>query len=88
MRTGVHYLESLRDGREIYVDGERVGDVTKHPAFAAAARTIAGLYDLAAEHRDFFRTWRRWWTPASRGMTWSTQERREDHAHAAGGGDA
>src|SRR5256714_181836 len=52
MRTGVHYLESLRDGREIYVDGERVGDVTRHPAFAAAARTIAGLYDLAAEHRD------------------------------------
>ncbi|HKC76690.1 MAG TPA: 4-hydroxyphenylacetate 3-hydroxylase N-terminal domain-containing protein, partial [Chloroflexota bacterium] len=52
MRTGVHYLESLRDGREIYLDGERVGDVTRHPAFAAAARTIAGLYDLAAEQRD------------------------------------
>jgi 4-hydroxyphenylacetate 3-monooxygenase len=52
MRTGVHYLESLRDGREIYVDGERVGDVTRHPAFAAAARTVAGLYDLAGEHRD------------------------------------
>jgi aminopeptidase N len=31
--TGAEYLESLRDGREIYVYGERVADVTAHPAF-------------------------------------------------------
>jgi 4-hydroxyphenylacetate 3-monooxygenase len=43
--TGKEYLESLRDGREIYVYGERVADVTTHPAFRNAARTIAKLYD-------------------------------------------
>jgi 4-hydroxyphenylacetate 3-monooxygenase len=43
--TGAEYLESLRDGREIYVYGERVADVTTHPAFRNAARSIAKLYD-------------------------------------------
>ncbi|MBO0751099.1 MAG: hypothetical protein J2P53_03245, partial [Bradyrhizobiaceae bacterium] len=41
--TGQEYLESLRDGREVYVYGERVADVTAHPAFRNAARTIAKL---------------------------------------------
>lgn len=45
MLTGESYLESLRDGREVWYDGERVADVTSHPAFANAARTNAGLYD-------------------------------------------
>ena len=36
--TGAEYLESLRDGREVYVYGERVEDVTTHPAFRNAAR--------------------------------------------------
>jgi len=32
--TGVEYLESLRDGREIWLYGERVADVTAHPSGA------------------------------------------------------
>ena len=43
--TGAQYLESLRDGREVYIYGERVKDVTTHPAFRNAARSIARLYD-------------------------------------------
>ncbi|MFD5699455.1 4-hydroxyphenylacetate 3-hydroxylase family protein [Streptomyces lasiicapitis] len=43
--TGDEYLESLRDGRAVHVDGERVKDVTRHPAFRNAARSIARLYD-------------------------------------------
>ena len=43
--TGAEYLESLRDGREVYVYGERVKDVTTHPAFRNAARMVARLYD-------------------------------------------
>ena len=43
--TGAQYLESLRDGREVYVYGERVKDVTTHPAFRNSARSIARLYD-------------------------------------------
>nr|AFV52156.1 aryl-ACP hydroxylase [Streptoalloteichus sp. ATCC 53650] len=43
--TGAEYLESLRDGREVWIHGERVADVTEHPAFRNNARTVAGLYD-------------------------------------------
>src|SRR5262245_41658132 len=43
--NGKEYLESLRDGREVYIYGERVDDVTTHPAFRNAARSIARLYD-------------------------------------------
>lgn len=53
-RTGAEYIESLRDGRHVYVNGERVGDVTRHPAFENAVRSVGSLYDIAAspEHRD------------------------------------
>ena len=43
--TGAEYLESLRDGREVWIYGERVDDVTTHPAFRNTARSIARLYD-------------------------------------------
>lgn len=43
--TGAEYLESLRDGREVYIYGERVKDITRHPAFRNAARSAARLYD-------------------------------------------
>ena len=48
MRTGAEYLCSLNDGRRVFVDGEAVKDVTAHPAFRQAARSIASLYDIAA----------------------------------------
>lgn len=43
--TGTEYLDSLRDGRTVFLDGERVDDVTEHPAFRMAARSVASLYD-------------------------------------------
>ncbi len=43
--TGAEYLASLRDGRDVYIYGERVEDVTTHPAFRNAARSVARLYD-------------------------------------------
>ncbi|HEX3937438.1 MAG TPA: 4-hydroxyphenylacetate 3-hydroxylase N-terminal domain-containing protein [Xanthobacteraceae bacterium] len=43
--TGAEFLESLRDGREVYIYGERVKDVTTHPGFRNAARSVALLYD-------------------------------------------
>lgn len=49
MRTGQQYLDSLRDDRTIYLDGKCVRDVVDHPAFRGIARTIAGLYDYAAD---------------------------------------
>src|SRR3989440_10916207 len=52
--TGKEYLESLRDDREVYIYGERVRDVTTHPAFRNAARSIAKLYDALHDpkHKD------------------------------------
>jgi len=46
IRTGAAYLESLRDDRQIWIDGERVPDVTKDRRFAAAAQTVADLYQM------------------------------------------
>jgi 4-hydroxyphenylacetate 3-monooxygenase len=44
-QTGDEYLQSLRDGRTVYIYGERVADVTTHPAFRNTARMVARLYD-------------------------------------------
>ncbi|MYZ47580.1 4-hydroxyphenylacetate 3-hydroxylase family protein [Propylenella binzhouense] len=49
LKTGKEYLESIRDGRRIYVGAERIEDATTHPAFANGARTYAALYDLKAD---------------------------------------
>ena len=38
---GDEYLESLRDGREVWIYGEKVDDVTTHPAFRNGARSVA-----------------------------------------------
>jgi aromatic ring hydroxylase len=46
LRTGAQYLESLRDGREVWLNGERVADVTRHPQLAACAASLAGNFDL------------------------------------------
>ena len=56
--TGDEYLESLRDGREIWLYGERVEDVTTHPAFRNTARMIARLYDALhdPQHKDVLTT--------------------------------
>src|SRR6195256_3790979 len=49
LRTGSEYLRSLNDGRQVFLDGECVADVSKHKAFREAARSVARLYDIAAE---------------------------------------
>jgi len=43
--TGAEFLESLRGPREVWLYGERVKDVTAHPAFRNPARMLARLYD-------------------------------------------
>ncbi len=52
--TGDEYIESLRDDREIWLHGERVEDVTTHPAFRNPIRMTARLYDSmhTGEHVD------------------------------------
>jgi 4-hydroxyphenylacetate 3-monooxygenase len=54
LKTGAQHLQSLRDGRIVYVGDERIDDVTTHPAFRNAARSIAAIYDMKAapENRE------------------------------------
>lgn len=49
LRTGKEHLERLRDGRTVYLGGEKIEDVTTHPAFAKAAHSMAAIYDLKAD---------------------------------------
>ena len=49
LRSGKDYLEALKDGRDLYIGGERVDDVTTHPAFQGAAQTFASLFDMKAD---------------------------------------
>lgn len=45
-KSGSDHLKSLQDGREVFLHGERVDDVTVHPAFRNACKTSAELYDF------------------------------------------
>jgi 4-hydroxyphenylacetate 3-monooxygenase len=49
IRTGDEYRESIRDGREVWVDGERVKDVTSHPMFEPIVNIRARIYDMQHE---------------------------------------
>src|SRR6185437_4063939 len=44
--TGRAFLDSLRDGRQIWIDGELIRDVTADRRFAGAAQSMAELYDM------------------------------------------
>jgi 4-hydroxyphenylacetate 3-monooxygenase len=48
-RNGRDHIESLRDGRDVSINGARVADVTEHKAFRNAVRSAARLYDFQAE---------------------------------------
>ena len=45
-RTGQDYINSLRDGRAIYLNGQPVHGPVDHPAYRNAVRTVARLYDF------------------------------------------
>ena len=47
IRTGDEYRESLRDGRSVWIDGEKVDDVAAHPAFKPIVDVRARIYDMA-----------------------------------------
>jgi 4-hydroxyphenylacetate 3-monooxygenase len=49
IRTGEEYKASIRDSRAVYINGERVKDVTAHPAFKPLVDIRARIYDLQHE---------------------------------------
>ena len=44
--TGARYKESLKDGREVWLDGVRIDDVSSHAAFSGIVDELARIYDL------------------------------------------
>jgi 4-hydroxyphenylacetate 3-monooxygenase len=51
--TGKRYIDSLKDGREVWLDGEQIQDVTTHPAFTGMVHELARIYDL--QHTEAYR---------------------------------
>src|SRR5580658_1139 len=49
IRTADAYRQGLRDGREVWMDNERVTDVTTHPALKPIIDVKARMYDMAYE---------------------------------------
>jgi 4-hydroxyphenylacetate 3-monooxygenase len=49
LRRGSAFLDGLKDGREVWLGGERVADVTAHPSLAGCAHSLAAIYDLQHE---------------------------------------
>ena len=49
IRTAEAYREGLRDGREVWIDNERVRDVTTHPALKPIIDVKARMYEMAGE---------------------------------------
>src|SRR5580704_671162 len=49
IRTGRQYLDSIRDSREVYINGERVRDLAQHPMFKPLIDIRARIYDMQHE---------------------------------------
>ena len=51
IRTGEAYIDSIGDGRQVWINGERVDDVPTHPAFRSQVDVRARIHDMAHEKR-------------------------------------
>jgi 4-hydroxyphenylacetate 3-monooxygenase len=49
IRTGEQYLDSIRDNREVYINGERVRDMTRNPMLKPLIDIRARIYDMQHE---------------------------------------
>jgi 4-hydroxybutyryl-CoA dehydratase/vinylacetyl-CoA-Delta-isomerase len=58
LKTPAEYIESLRDGRVTYWDGERIDDITTHRKFQTPIAVACGDYDYANRSRREVMTYR------------------------------
>ncbi|MBX3540418.1 MAG: 4-hydroxyphenylacetate 3-monooxygenase [Chelatococcus sp.] len=49
IKNGQQHVESLRDGRTVFLNGRRIDDVTTAPAFRNAVGSIGKLFDFQSE---------------------------------------
>ena len=58
LKTPEEYVESLRDGRVTYWDGERIDDITRHPRFKVPIALTAADYEYADARHGTIRRYR------------------------------
>lgn len=46
LKTGAEHRATLRDGRQVFLDGARITDVTTHPAYRRSVDSVCALYDF------------------------------------------
>lgn len=56
LKTAAQYVESLRDGRVTYWDGERIDDITTHPRFRVPIEVASRDYDYGDPEHGELRT--------------------------------
>lgn len=52
IKTGAQHISTLNDGREIFINGSVVKDVTKHSAFKNVIASVGGLYDFQSAKQN------------------------------------
>jgi 4-hydroxyphenylacetate 3-monooxygenase len=52
IKNGKQHVASLRDGRQVFINGAVAGDVTEHNAFRSSIQSIAGLYDFQSDPQN------------------------------------
>lgn len=68
LKSAAQHRQSLQDGREVYIEGRRVDDVTTHSAFARSVSSACELYDYQC-------------APANLELMTFQPEQRNDRAH-------
>jgi 4-hydroxyphenylacetate 3-monooxygenase len=52
LKTGSQHIETLRDGRQVFINGQLAGDVTVHPAFRQTIQSVGHLYDFQSAEQN------------------------------------
>ena len=40
LKTGSEHVQSLKDGRQVFINGQVVADVSEHPAFRRTVQSV------------------------------------------------
>ena len=52
LKIGSQHIETLRDGRQVFINGKLAGDVTVHPAFRQTIESVGRLYDFQCAEQN------------------------------------
>ena len=52
IKDGRQHLDSLRDGRDLFINGKKISDATDHPAFRNSIASLCALYDFQSDTKN------------------------------------